>query len=158
MTPSELAKSGTEHGEQRALIAWCNIAERYGWRVADDPRAYTTELASLTYPIEPMPQLHWFHAIHNQRDANNAVAGAKAKAEGVKKGVADLFLPVPTMQYAGLYIEMKKADGNYGDLKPEQKEFAEYCKLTNYKFECCFGWRNARSALLYYLGVAVPVG
>ena len=40
MTPDQLAKSGTEHAEQRALFAWANMAYRYGLVAANSDDSY----------------------------------------------------------------------------------------------------------------------
>ena len=158
MTPDTLAKSGTEHAEQRALFAWCNMAERYGFKLADRNESYTvTGYAKAYFDVGeyyPIPQLKWLHAIHNQGHGD-AIRGARSKAEGVKPGVADLFLPVPVrtnyISFAGLYIEMKRADK--GKLSIEQSEFARDMQDAGYKWACCFGWKNARDEILKYLGL-----
>jgi len=51
---------------------------------------------------------HRLHAIPNGGGRSKAQAG-KLKAEGVRPGVPDLHLPIPTPSSVGLYIELKKA-------------------------------------------------
>lgn len=51
--------------------------------------------------------------------------GAKLKAEGVKRGVPDLFIPA-----WHTWVEMKRKKG--GSLKPEQKEMIERLRALNY--------------------------
>ncbi len=155
MTPEQLAKSGSEHGEQRALIAWANQATAHGVWFADQAEAYSNHEWREYYIPQCVgePRLEWLHAIHNQRDGNNAIAGAKAKAEGVKAGVADLFLPFSMFGYHGLYIEMKKVNGSDKDLKPEQREFRDYALDQSYQFKVAFGWKQARAVLLEYLDI-----
>lgn len=51
-----------------------------------------------------------FFAVPNG-GARSAVTGAILKAEGVRKGVADLLLLVPNKSYHGLCIEMKTPKG-----------------------------------------------
>lgn len=46
---------------------------------------------------------------------------ARLKAEGVKAGVPDIFLPVPVGLWSGLFIEMKRPKG--GRLSDGQREF-----------------------------------
>lgn len=147
MTPWELAKT-SEHSHQRALFAWCNMAERCGIRVANNPLAYTGLQANLN----GIPQLKWIHAIHNQGHGD-AVHGGQAKAEGVKAGVADIFLPYPTDRnaaYCGLYIELK-----VGKNKPttEQNEFIT--DMLDLGYYACWvtGWEAARDKIVAYLGL-----
>lgn len=49
----------------------------------------------------------------------NVVVAAKMKAEGVSRGVPDLYVPA-----WGLWIEMKRAKG--GTVSPEQKDWIAY--------------------------------
>lgn len=162
MTPDTLAKSGTEHAEQRALMAWCNMAAKFGIEAADDDKSYTVKdraaeisAATLLGHQRYLPQLEWIHAIHNQEKSGSAIRGAMAKAEGVKAGVADLFLPFPMGRYHGLYIEMKRDVPTNIEklLSDEQKAYREYCYNFNYYWHCCRGWRDGRAVLLTYLGV-----
>lgn len=172
MTPQDLAKSGSEHGHQRALFAWANMAERYGvsasmhdasynqqgW--AEDHMKYAVATGNCTGPLK---QLHWLHAIKNQEKGGgdkktNAIRGLANKAEGVKPGVADVFLPYSVNQPSsyliahGLYIEMKKPkDGKVG---PKQEQFRNYCLANGYAHYYCYTWQEARTAILSYLGLA----
>jgi len=108
MTPNQLAKSGTEHAHQTALFAWCAVARIHGFDVADAWAEGAKLPAQLTKDEDAkVPELEWFHAIHNQGHGDK-VRGGMAKAEGVRKGIADTFLPVPRGNWHGLYIEMKK--------------------------------------------------
>lgn len=72
--------------------------------------------------------------------ARDAVTGARLKAEGVKPGVPDLF--IPEMR---LFIEMKRRDG--GATTKAQREWAEYLRSVGYRVEVCHGWDDARAIL-----------
>jgi len=133
MTPEQLARSGTEHGEQMALFAWAATCEY-------------------------KEQLRWMHAIPNAGARGNKIAAAHLKAEGVKAGVADIFLPVPQMEYSrfryhGLYIEMKRKNGKPSDVTEEQSAFKIHCDQNNYAWAVCFGWQNAKYVIISYLEV-----
>lgn len=157
MTPDQLAKSKTEHGEQRALFAFCNVAKRVGWDAAfawadGGPMPKLDPAAPLV-----VPALQWYHAIHNQGHGD-AIRGAKAKAEGVIKGVADTFLPYPNKGCAGLYIEMKKlsekskrGDNDLKGASAEQIEFKEWAQSVGYGWALCYGWREAAVLLRDYI-------
>jgi len=107
----------------------------------------------------PIYALEWIHAIHNQGHGDQ-VRGGRAVAEGVRKGVADVFLPYPVMvpaMRAGLYIEMKKPTekpkkSGKGGMKPKQIAFREYSLRVGYEHSVCYGWKEAVDALKTYLG------
>lgn len=48
---------------------------------------------------------------------------ARLKAEGVKAGVPDIFLPVSVGIWSGLFVEMKRTKG--GRLTDEQRDFID---------------------------------
>ncbi len=62
--------------------------------------------------------------------------GAKLKAEGVSRGVPDLYIP-----FFHLWIEMKKSDG--GVLSSHQKEWHVYLRETGHDVEVCAGCEAA---------------
>lgn len=131
MTPEQLAKPGTEHGHQAALFCWCaaNIAKH--------------------------PELALLHAIPNGGLRSKAQAG-KLKAEGVKPGVPDCFLPVARGGYHGIYIEMKKPAmqpkrGGAGGVSEDQKKFITSLRSNGYAVEVCYSWEHAKNLLCLYL-------
>jgi hypothetical protein len=131
--PGEFAKSGTEHGEQVALFAWA-----------------AGEVAS-----GRVPELRWMFAVPNGgsrgSDKRSAmIAGANMKSEGVKPGVADVFLPVARHGLHGLFIEMKKRDGGDGGSKV-QREFGEAMRDAGYGWAICAGWIAAREVISQWL-------
>lgn len=170
MTPWQLV-SKSEHSHQRAVFAWANCAALYGFDVADDPRGYVlaertqwlSEMRSLD--LQPRPELARLFAIHNQGHGD-AIRGAQAKAEGVKRGVGDMMLPVPRMKekpfdrafhdmmYHGLFIELKrpKLVGTVkGTESPEQAEWRDYLNSVGYRSVVCVGWLEAVAAIKDYL-------
>lgn len=160
MLPAQLAKSGTEHGEQVALFAYVAVAYLHGWEIADEwskngPNAFKQSKRKNGDP-PAIPALEWFHAIHNQGHGDK-VRGGMAKAEGVRKGVSDTFLPWPVSGWHGLYIEMKKKDecpkreGSKGGVTEEQAAFGEYLKRVGYGFMVCYGWDHAATTLRRYI-------
>ena len=66
------------------------------------------------------PELGLLFHIPNGGSRSKAEAG-RFKAEGVKAGVPDLFLPVPRGEYHGLFIELKRRQG--GRVSDEQKDW-----------------------------------
>lgn len=113
-----------EHDEQVALMEWAGIASR------------------------SIHALALLFAIPNGGERHKAVA-AKLKAEGVKPGVPDLCLPVPSGDYHGLFIEMKRIRGS--KTTSDQLEWIEALRKQGYRVEVCNGWEAAKDVLLEYL-------
>ena len=117
-------KIPTEHDEQVKVIQWCDAHP--------DPRVSRiySHLNGLRAPIG---------------------AAIKAKYSGGRKGIPDLFLPVPCGQYHGLYIEMKRLKG--GKLTPEQKDWIKFLNDSGYKAIVCKGHEAAIEMIKEYLGL-----
>jgi len=143
ITPQQLALSGTEHAEQCALFCWANMYA---------PMEYRGELRSL-FAIPNGGQ----RGDGTERGA--MIAGSRMKAEGVKEGVSDIFLPVPRWYliknvdhvYHGLFIEMKKLKNSYAT--DEQKAFIVLMKSRGYAATVCRGWIEASQVLISYLSL-----
>lgn len=133
MNPADLAKSGTEDAEQTALFSW--IAD---WINAGGP-----------------PELKYIFAIPNGGTRGGTkqqamMVGGRLKATGVKAGVSDIFVPFQRHGMAGLFIEMKRADGVPSDVSDKQQEFGEAMQRQGYGFVVCFGWIQAANVLKQY--------
>lgn len=129
MTPEQLAKSGSEDGEQTALFCWANEQVR----------------------DEVFPKLKLMFSVPNggARDIRTAV---RLKATGVKAGVSDIFLPVARHGVHGLFIELKKSkEHGGGTVSKEQKQWGADVLAEGYGFCVCYGWREAASVLELYL-------
>ena len=135
MTPEQIAKANTEAAHQTALFAWASLnVERY-------------------------PELKWLHHIPNggsrgDTAKSRAIEGGKLKAQGVKKGVLDLMLPVRRNGFCGLYIEMKKPGqqtAKNGGLSDEQIEFGNFVSNQGYLCKLCYSWQEAAKILEDYL-------
>ena len=138
VTPEQLAKSGTEHSHQTALFAMCALN------------------------IKVYPELKWFHAIANggsrgDSAKSRAIRGGALKAEGVKTGVSDTFLPVKRGPWSGLYIEMKKPSEkpvkatSAGGVSEDQREFGAFVQTQGFAFMIAYSWQEAWEALTKYL-------
>lgn len=134
MIPEQLAACGTERGHQMALFAWAAMNQ------------------------DRWPQLRLMFHIQN------ASANKSAKAIGVKAGVPDVMLPVVkqvpiglghcTVMCAGLFIELKKPFGHgttAGKMSDEQKKWFCYLEDQGYRCVACWGWEQARDAIVAYL-------
>ena len=113
-----------EHVEQVVLFEWAR-------------------LQSAKYPM-----LKTMFAIPNGGKRGSATA-AKLKAEGVKAGVCDIFLPYAASGCYGLFIEMKRTDG--GRVSDKQKIFINDVRAAGYAAEVCKGFDDARETILKYI-------
>jgi hypothetical protein len=115
----------TEHDEQVALFEWA-------------------ELQKCT-----MPELGLLFAIPNGGHRHKATA-AKMKAEGVKRGVPDICLPVARDGFFGLYIELK-----YGKNKTTNEQTGWLLNLVDqgYFAVIATGFEEAKKYIERYLSM-----
>jgi hypothetical protein len=161
MTPNKLAKE-SEHSQQVALFAYVAVAYLHGFDVADE-WCKTGKLPKRDPNAPPaVPALEWFHAIPNggvrgDDEQSRKIRGGNLKAEGVRQGVADTFLPWPSGEWHGLYIEMKKpslrpkSETAKGGASDEQIAFGQYAQRVGYGWAVCYDWEQAVSYLRSYI-------
>lgn len=126
-----------EHDEQVTLINWADSMPLHG-APADSIGAY-------------------LYAIPN--GARVAMGTAKKlKAEGLRAGVPDLCLALPSADYHGLYIELKKQRQHYDGMaaaaravSPDQRVWHSRLERCGYRVEVCYGWEEARDVILDYV-------
>lgn len=94
------------------------------------------------------PELDLMYHIPNGGKRSGTEA-ARFKAEGVKSGVPDIFLPVPRGGKHGLYIEMKRQKG--GSVSDNQSEWIEKLRSQGYRVDVCKGWEAASRVIVEYL-------
>jgi len=100
------------------------------------------------------PCVTWLHAVPNG-GSRHYLEAVRLKREGVKPGIADLFLPAPAfdadghIRYCGLYLEVKTAKGR---LSTPQKAFRDYCEKSHYKYVVVRTRREGFLAVVEYLG------
>jgi len=161
ITPDQLAKSGSEAAHQTALFAWVAVATLNGFKVANHWAKFG-EMPIIEQVKHPVPELKWLHHIPNGGsrgdDAQSrAIRGGQLKAQGVRTGVADLFLPVWRGVWSGLYIEMKKPsekpkrEGSKGGVSDEQAEFGVFVKEQGFGWCVCYSWQEAAKNIQSYL-------
>lgn len=84
------------------------------------------------------------------------------KAEGVKKGLPDLHLPISRGVYRGLRIELKASGSVPSDMTPEQKDWLQHFQQEGEFAVGVNGWELARDLIQTYLllnaGCVVPSG
>ena len=116
--------------------------------------------AGIIKAVEPIPECRWLHANPNGGYRHKST-GARLKAEGVKRGIPDLFLPVPRPKYVyfhsavyiecyhGFYIEVKTPKGRQ---TKEQKEFEKFAVEQGYKYVIVRSVQQGVDEILGYLG------
>ena len=95
-------------------------------------------------------ELNLLNASLNGVKLSKAQAG-KAKASGMKAGYPDLFLPVPTKNFHGLYIELKRR--NNSRIRTEQREWLHKLSALGYACYVCRGSDAAIKVISNYLGI-----
>ena len=115
----------TEHEEQAALIEW------WSW----DSQWMGLQRCLLM-------------AIPNG-GARTTVTGARLKAEGVRAGIPDLFLAVPTDTSHGLWLEMKRKRGGF--VTDFQREAMKALEAQGFACVVCRGFTEAQEAIVKYL-------
>ena len=116
----------TEAQEQEWLFQWAGAMQRLRW-----------------------PELALMHHIPNG-GSRNRIEAARLKAQGVKPGVPDIFLPVARKGRHGLYIELKRRVG--GRVSPEQKQMILELTKQGYRAIICNGWQAAADVIEDYMG------
>lgn len=95
------------------------------------------------------PILHFVHAIPNGLALTPRTA-VKAKKQGVKAGVHDIFAPIRRGELPGLYVEMKAGKNK---MTPEQEAFAKHLDEQGYQREVCYSWTAAARVIVDYVGI-----
>jgi hypothetical protein len=118
-----MARSREEHLTQVAFVQWC------AW----NKKKY--------------PALDLGYAIANG-GARNVIVGAMLKKEGVRKGVPDWCLPVPSKGFGALYIEFK---AKKGIVRTEQFDFLRLLTEYGNKAAICRSCDEAANVVKEYL-------
>jgi len=88
----------------------------------------------------------------------NAGAGAqrgqagKMKAEGVRAGVPDLCLALPSPVFHGAFFELKSKTGK---VRPEQRGYHNLLRRMDYNVVTCFGVDETIRAIMVYCELAL---
>lgn len=121
-------RTNTEHAHQVAVFMWAALPEQQ--------KAY--------------PELRYMFAIPNggKRDK---ITAANLKAEGVKPGVPDIFLPIPKGPWHGLFIEMKKTKDYV--ISEDQLKWSKYLFEADYCDLYCFSFAEAKRNIIEYMNL-----
>ena len=118
----------SEHEEQVTIFQWANLLSSH------------------------YPQLRMLYAIPNGSYKSKQSA-RKFAAEGLKSGVPDICLPVPSAdgQYHSLYIELKRKQG--GKVSDQQKEWIGSLQFYGNQAYVCKGSDEAIETIKKYLSI-----
>lgn len=96
------------------------------------------------------PFLRFIFAIPNG-GARHIKVAMKMKAEGVKRGVPDIFIPMHNIaNLNGCFLETKSEKGK---LSKEQEEYMNYLVLADYDYNVCKSVEELVSATENYLNI-----
>ena len=120
----------TEHDEQSALMLWIRSGA----------------------VLDAWPELEYLYAVPNGGWRHKRTARIM-KAEGLKRGVPDLHLPVSRGGYHGLWIEMK-----FGKNRPtaDQKKWLEFLEGQGHMVGICYSFEQAQAFIIQYLALESP--
>lgn len=115
----------TEAQEQEALFRWA------------------------AFSMAKYPELALLYHIPNE-GKRSGLTGYRLKAQGLRPGVPDICLPVPSLHYTALYIELKRREG--GRVSDAQRGWIAALNRVGCRAVVCRGWDEARSEIERYLG------
>lgn len=130
---------------QKTFIDWC-WANWHRWpEVAIEiPRRIRQGRHTIEIKAKSVP---FFHPANGEvRDART---GAKLNAQGLRKGILDLWLPVPNKEgFCGLVIEVKQPGGY---TSPNQKNWLAFLERMGWKTAVCKSFTECVDATTSYL-------
>lgn len=118
------APTVTESQHQRLLFEWWHYAHKQ----------------------YKLPEFALYHTPNEGK--RSYITAARMKAEGMRKGVPDIVLAVPSSGYGALYIELKTAKGR---VSREQLDFLSLLDRCGNKAVLCRGWVAAKAVIEEYL-------
>lgn len=114
----------TEAQEQEALFRWA------------------------AYSRGKYPALELLYHIPNE-GRRSGLTGYRMKLQGLRRGVPDICLPVPSGRFTALYIELKRRKG--GRVSEEQRGWIAALNRVGCRAVVCRGWDEARDVIMDYL-------
>lgn len=97
-------------------------------------------------------KLLWFHCPNG--GSRNKIEGAKLKGMGVKKGVSDVIICEPRLQYSGMIIELKVGRNK---VSPEQLEFLDNMKARGWRTLISYSLDEVMQEVDQYISCKTPI-
>lgn len=123
-SPASTRIKPLEHDIQAAFVRWCQLSEG------------------------KHPELRLAFAVPNAAKRSFRLA-SRLKAEGMRAGVWDWWLPVPRGSYSGLVIEFKRPGEG---LTPAQRDFGDLLLAEGWACSVCKSTEQAVDVTRDYLG------
>ena len=130
-------KHPTESQEQQDLIAWAK------WQKC--PQGIVGDY------LFSIPNGAATTAHYSKGGRRVSISAFKLVAEGLKRGVPDLMLAIPSNGCHGLFIEMKRAKKSLSKVSAEQKVWIERLNAQGYRAVICCGFEAAKREIQNYL-------
>lgn len=122
-----------EETEQAQLFAWFNVAKWHG-----------ISLGELCYAVPNGAQ-------YGTDPKLRAIQAAKMARTGLKPGVPDVVVPIPSGRFHGLYVEMKRRHGHKAAHTPEQRGWQARLRWLGHDVRVCEGADHAKDVITKYL-------
>lgn len=146
-------KSGSFLGKysDRQLLAMCERQEAAERKPrADEEHDHQSAFFEILRLNErEFPALAFVFAIPNGGHRSKKTAG-KLWMEGVKRGVPDVFIPIPRHGFHGAWMENKSTDGK---LTKDQRAFLEFLTGAGYRTTVCRSVDEQIAFIEWYLGI-----
>ena len=98
------------------------------------------------------PILRWIYSTPNGAKLDHTTRSKVINEGGNKAGIPDLFLPVKSGNFSGLYLEMKSSKGR---LSEKQKEFKLFAESQGFKVVVPRSCDDALTEILNYCGITL---
>jgi len=130
---------------QKAFIDWCwanwtrwpSVAIKIPRRARMGRK--TVEIMAWSVPF--------FHPANGE--VRDSKTGAKLNALGLRRGILDLFLPVPTAKHCGLVVEVKRPGKS--EISKWQKIWIDFLRSIGWRVEVCKSVAECVDVTIKYL-------
>lgn len=132
----------SETQEHNAVVKWMDTVANLRWpqfAVLDGMKVDPS-------PNKPRWRIPYFHPANGGKQRGRSAGGRNNM--GVRKGVPDLEICVPSGRYHGLYVEIKRMDG--GVVSEEQYAWQQALQQMGYRMEICKGSDAAIEVITEY--------
>ena len=129
----------------KQFIEWCWTPQAHRWPDAVITLPRKVRVGRRTIEVQA-PTLAFFHPANGE--ARDAKTGSLLHAMGVRRGILDLWLPVPREEYCGLVLELK-APGK--KMSPDQKTWTAFLKNVGWKVLAVYSFSECVEETTRYL-------